>query len=147
MLAPQNLSRYIAPRPVVRRSASSPLSAYIGLWKGSFRPDGGTGSMPFTLHQDDMLLGEQPLLAFPTRALTTLPLRVVEASATAYVAASEPYLDPSLRARVTLHITGSCRRNRLVGRYELRDDAGTALRTGTFAAVRFEPASGVNYRW
>lgn len=147
MLSHSDLSRYIAPRPVVRRVSSSPLSSYVGLWKGMFRPDGGTGAMPFTLHQDGMLFGEQPMLAFPTRALAAMPLRVLEASATAYAAASEPYVDPAVGARVTLHITGTCQRNRLVGRYELRDDAGTPLRTGTFAAVRFEPASGVNYRW
>ena len=147
MLSHHSLSHYVAPRPVVRRITSSPLSAYVGLWKGTFRPDGGTGALPFTLLQDGMLAGEQPLLAFPTRALPALPLRVMEASAATYAAASEPYVDPSLGARVTLHITGGCHRNRLVGRYELRDDAGTPLRTGSFAAVRFEPASGVNYRW
>ncbi len=147
MLSHHNLSRYIAPRPVVRRSTSSPLSSYLGLWKGTFRPDGGTGALPFTLLQDGMLEGEQPLLAFPTRAVSALPLRIVEASATAYVVASEPYVDPSVGTRVTLHVTGSCRRNRLVGRYELRDDRGLVVRAGAFAAVRFEPASGVNYRW
>ena len=145
--SPQALAHLLA-QPHVRRDGASPLAAYTGLWKGSFRPDGDRSSaVPFTMLQEGVLVGVHPVLVFPSSALPQVAVRLIEASATGYEAITEPFIDPSVGAVVTLHITGKRRHNRLSGRYALRREDGTVALEGTFAAARYASASQVNYRW
>lgn len=148
MLTNQTLASLLEqPRTSVRRGAESPLAAYAGLWKGTFRPTGGAGAVPFTLHQEDVLTGALPVLRFPTRAIPPVAMRLVEASRTAYAAVSEPYTDPATGERVTLHIEGRGERNRLAGRCTIRRADGSVVREGGFGAMRYGSAAMVNYRW
>ena len=146
MLSNQSLATLLAQPHVRRDHAESPLAAYAGLWKGTFRADGGS-VMPFTMRQEGVVAGIHPVLQFPTRALPEVAVRLVEASATAYEAVTEPFLDPALGVMVTLHIGGTRRHNRITGRFALRRDDGTLAREGAFSAARYASASQVNYRW
>lgn len=132
--------------PRTRRIPYAPISEYAGLWKGALHPT-SSGTIPFTMRQEDFATGVHPVLLFPTRAIPPVAVRLLEASATAYEAATEPFVDPSVGALVTLHIRGARRHNRLTGTFELRRDDGTVVRAGHFAAARYASASQVNYRW
>ena len=148
MLPNQTLASLIAQPHVRRDDTRSPLAEYAGLWKGTFRPDGqGASAIPFTMRQEGVVVGTHPVLVFPTRAVREVAVRLVEASATAYEAISEPFLDPAVGAVVTLRVVGARRNNRLGGRYELRRDDGSVAREGTFSAARYASAAHVNYRW
>ena len=135
-------------QPHVRRDSGSPLAAYAGLWKGAFRPDGsGTSAVPFTMRQEGVVAGVHPVLVFPTHALPAVAVRLIEASATAYEAVTEPFADPNAGVVVTLHISGKRRHNRIAGRYTLRREDGSVAREGSFNAARYAAAAQVNYRW
>ena len=147
-MSPKHSLATLLAQPHVRRDGDSPLGAYAGLWKGTFRPDGeDAGVMPFTMRQEGVIAGVHPVLVFPTRALQEVAVRLVEASATAYEAITEPFLEPGLDTVVTLHITGTRRHNRIAGRYALRTSDGSLAREGAFAAARYASAAQVNYRW
>lgn len=133
--------------PRSRRIESSPLTAYAGLWKGAFSPDGGHGTVPFAIRHDGMLAGEHPELVFPTRSVPPIAVRLVEASATAYIAVTAPFTDPTSGEVVMLHMTGARHGNRLTGRYALRREDGSAVREGRWLATRYGSAELVNYRW
>ena len=135
------------PTPITRRTSRSPLSAYAGLWKGTLRADGATGTVPFTLRQGDTEFGVHPTLVFPTPEIEPLAMRLLEASTTTYVTVSAPYFEPTLGAVVTLHLDGRRIGNRLTGRYALRREDGSVAREGRLTAVRCGAASQVNYRW
>lgn len=148
MFPKHSLETLIAQPHVRRDDHCSPLGAYAGLWKGAFRPDGdGSSGIPFAMRQEGVVAGVHPVLVFPTRAVHEVAVRLVEASATAYEAVTEPFLEPSVGAVVTLQMTGTRRHNRMSGRYVLRHDDGTVAREGTFAAARYASAATVNYRW
>lgn len=134
-------------QPGVRRDDHAPLAAYAGLWKGTFRPDGDTAAIPFTMRQEGVVAGVHPVLMFPTQALPHVAVRLVEASATAYEAITAPFHDPSVNATVTLQMSGARRHNRLTGRFTLRREDGEVVQSGTFAAARYAAAAQVNYRW
>ena len=145
MIPKHSLASLIAP-PRPARAAATPLSQYAGLWKGTFRAD-DAGTIPFTVRHAGGELGALPVLRFPTRAMGDVALRLVEASATAYVATSEPFDDPVSGAEVTLEIRGARRHNRMDGRWTMRRADGTVAREGAFAAARYAAAAAVNYRW
>lgn len=148
MLSNHSLASLLAQPHVRRDSSRSPLAEYAGLWKGTFRPDGaGASAIPFTMRQEGVVAGAHPTLIFPTRAVRAVAVRLVEASATAYEAISEPFLDPGVGAVVTLRVAGERRGNRLAGRYQLRREDGSVAREGTFTAARYASAANVNYRW
>jgi len=144
---PKHSLESLLAQPHVRRDDHSPLAAYAGLWKGTLRPDGDTGGMPFTMRQEGVVAGRHPVLVFPTRALREVAVRLIEASATAYEAITEPFLEPGLGIVVTMHIAGTRQHNRIGGRYALRREDGTVAREGTLAAARYASAAQVNYRW
>lgn len=146
-MLPKHSLETLLTQPHVRRDDHSPLAAYAGLWKGTFRPDGDAGVIPFTMRQEGVVAGKHPVLVFPTRSLQAVAVRLVEASATAYEAITEPFLDPGLGVVVTLHIAGKRHNNRMGGRYALRSEDGSVAREGTFSAARYASASQVNYRW
>jgi hypothetical protein len=147
-MSPKHALANLLAQPHVRRDDPSPLAAYAGLWKGAFRPDGDDASLvPFTMRQEGVIAGVHPVLVFPTRALQEVAVRLVEASATAYEAITEPFREPGLDVVVTLRITGTRRHNRIGGRYVLQHEDGSVAREGTFTAARYAPAAQVNYRW
>jgi hypothetical protein len=147
-MSPKHALATLLAQPHVRRDDPSPLAAYAGLWKGSFRPDGDAASLvPFTMRQEGVMAGVHPVLVFPTRTLQEVSVRLVEASATAYEAITEPFVEPGLGVTVTLRITGTRRHNRIAGRYALHLEDGSIAREGTMAAARYAPAAQVNYRW
>ena len=148
-MSPKHSLSTLLAQPHVRRDGdSSPLGASAGLWKGTFRPDGeDAGGIPFAMRQEGVIAGVHPVLVFPTRALQEVAVRLVEASATAYEAITEPFLDPGIGEVVTLQITGTRRHNRIAGRYTLRTSDGNVAREGAFAAARYASAAQVNYRW
>lgn len=145
MLPNHSLASLLAqPRP--RRAPDSPLAAYAGLWKGTFRPH-GQGAVPFTMRQEGVVAGEHPVLLFPSGALGPVRVRLVEASASAYHAVTEPFLDPTIGAWVTLHVHGARLHNRLAGTFEQRREDGSVARGGAFVAARYASAATNNYRW
>ena len=147
-MSPKHALANLLAQPHVRRDDPSPLAAYAGLWKGALRPDGESASLiPFTMRQEGVVAGVHPVLVFPTRAVQEVAVRLVEASATAYEAITEPFVEPSLGVTVTLRITGTRRHNRIAGRYVLRHEDGSIAREGTLTAARYAPAAQVNYRW
>lgn len=147
-MSPKHALAHLLAQPHVRRDDPSPLAAYAGLWKGTFRPDGDVASLvPFTMRQEGVIAGVHPVLVFPTRALEEVAVRLVEASATAYEAITEPFTEPGLGVTVTLRITGTRRHNRIGGRYALLLEDGSVAREGAFTAARYAPATQVNYRW
>lgn len=146
MFPTHDFDTLLAPRAARAARVASPLSHYAGLWKGSFRPD-GSGSIPFTMRHADAALGEPPVLRFPSRAMPDVALRLLEASPSAYEAASSPFVDPATGVEVTFEIRGTRRHNRLAGRWAMRAADGVVLREGTFAAARYATAEVVNYRW
>src|SRR4051812_40972698 len=135
-MSPKHSLATLLTQPHVRRDGESPLGAYAGLWKGTFRPDGADAAgVPFTMRQEGVVAGVHPVLVFPTRAVREVSVRLVEASATAYEAVTEPFVEPGMDALVTLHITGTRRHNRIGGRYVLRTSDGNVAREGTFTAA------------
>ena len=147
-MSPKHALSNLLAQPHVRRDDHSPLAAYAGLWKGTFRPDGaGSSGIPFAMRQEGVVAGVHPVLVFPTHALQEVAVRLIEASATAYEAITEPFMEPGLGTMVTLRMAGTRRHNRMGGRYTLHHADGSVAREGSFGAARYAAASQVNYRW
>ena len=60
-MSPKHSLATLLAQPHVRRDGESPLGAYAGLWKGSFRPDGaGAAGIPFAMRQEGVVAGVHP---------------------------------------------------------------------------------------
>jgi hypothetical protein len=128
----------------VRRGSRNPIASLDGFWKGHLDAS-GERRLPFAILNSVPDQGElQARLAFSFPEAEPVSLRLLEASASAYVVVTEAYKDPFTGQLVLTSLEGRWARNRMWGVYLTRPFAGGPAAVGEFRAVRAEVAGWSN---
>jgi hypothetical protein len=130
------------PLPPSRADAHKPssLAAFAGTWRGELHDENG-GCDSFTLLRDssaDAAVAGR-FLFFVSHNIAPTGVKLLEASATSFVAMIGPYYDPRDDAEMVTVLEGVRRGNELTGQFHTRVRGWReTVRSGRFVAVRAE---------
>ena len=144
-------STFAAPTrelPARRSALAVPqlVASFAGVWEGTLYPDGSDEGAPFSLLHgvalDASRGGVIGHVAFPGRDdSVAADVRLLEASATTYVALVGPYYDAAVNAQVVTLLEARRVGDRMTGSYRVRPVAGGRCVDGHFVAMRSRRAA------